>query len=64
MIRLFYDKYDLFYFSPIKLVLISVSFSVFTLIQQEELMGWHPSVVKRTGIVKCAISVNQLQKHM
>ena len=44
-------------------MLNSVSVSVFMLIQQEELMGWHPSVVKRTGILKCAISVNQLQKH-
>ena len=30
--------------------MINVSFSVVTLIQQEELMGWHSSVVKRTRI--------------
>ena len=48
----------------IPLVLNSVSFSVFTLIQQEELMGWHASGVKRTAILKYAISLNQLQKHM
>ena len=44
---------DLFV-SPIKiklpLIVTRVSFSVFTIIQQEELMGWHPSGVKRTGI--------------
>ena len=34
----------------IVLVLTSVNFSVFTLIQQEKLMGWHPSGVKRTRI--------------
>ena len=33
-----------------------VSFSVFTLIQQEELMGWHLSGVTRTRI--CVIGVN------
>ena len=37
-------------FAPIKikllLVLPSVSFSVFTVVQQEEFMGWHPSGVK------------------
>ena len=46
-------KSDLFV-SPIKiklpLIVTSVSFGVFTLIQQEELMGWHPSGVKRTRI--------------
>ena len=46
-------KSDLFV-SPIKiklpLIVTSVSFSVFTLIQQEELMGWHPSGVKSTRI--------------
>ena len=46
-------KSDLFV-SPIKiklpLIVTSVSFSVFTLIQQEELMEWHPSGVKRTRI--------------
>ena len=46
-------KSDLFV-SPIKiklpLIVTSVSFSVFTLTQQEELMGWHPSGVKRTRI--------------
>ena len=46
-------KSDLFV-SPIKiklpLTVTSVSFGVFTLIQQEELMGWHPSGVKRTRI--------------
>ena len=44
---------DLFV-SPIKiklpLIVTRVSFSVFTLIQQEELMGWHPCGVKRTRI--------------
>ena len=30
--------------------MINVSFSVVTLIKQEELMGWHSSVVKRTRI--------------
>ena len=44
----------LFFTNQIALVLISVSFSVFTLIQQEELMGWHPSAVKRTGLLKYA----------
>ena len=33
-----------------QLVLTTVSFSVFTLIQQEELTGWHPSWVKGTRI--------------
>ena len=46
-------KSDLFV-SPIKiklpLIVTSVSLGVFTLIQQEELMGWHPSGVKRTRI--------------
>ena len=46
-------KSDLFV-SPIKiklpLIVTSVSFSVFTLTQQEELMGWHPSGVKRIRI--------------
>ena len=32
------------------LVLTSVSFSVSTLVQQEEVMEWHPSGVKRTRI--------------
>ena len=50
MVSFFYMiKRDLL-FAPIKnklpLVLASVSFSVFTLIQQEKLMGWHPSGVK------------------
>ena len=31
-------------------IVTNVSFSVVTLIQQEELMGWHSSVVKRTRI--------------
>ena len=44
----------LFFTNQIALVLISVSFSVFTLIQQEELMGWHPSADKRTGLLKDA----------
>ena len=34
----------------IALVLTSVNFSVFTLIQQEKLMGWHPSGVT-SGII-------------
>ena len=38
-------------FSNIKsIVLTSVNFSIFTLTQQEELMRWHPSGVKRTRI--------------
>ena len=36
--------------NQITLVLTSVNFSVFTLTQQEELMQWHPSGVKRTRI--------------
>ena len=36
--------------NQITLVLPSVNFSVFTLTQQEELMQWHPSGVKRTRI--------------
>ena len=46
-------KRDLFLL-PIKiklpLIVTNVSFRVVTLIQQEELMGWHSSVVKRTRI--------------
>ena len=46
-------KRDLFLL-PIKiklpLMVTNVSFRVVTLIQQEELMGWHSSVVKRTKI--------------
>ena len=44
---------DLFV-SPIKiklpLTVANVSFSIFTLIQQDELMGWHLSRVKSTRI--------------
>ena len=47
------NKRDLFLL-PIKiklpLIVTNVSFRVVTLIQQEELMGWHSSVVKRTRI--------------
>ena len=32
------------------LIVTNVSFRVVTLIQQEELKGWHSSVVKRTRI--------------
>ena len=60
MISFFFHQSNNF----IPLVLTSVSFSVFTLIQQEELMGWHASGVRRTRILKYAISLNQLQKHM
>ena len=42
--------------NQITLVLTSVNFSVFTLTQQQELMRWHPSGVKRTRI--CVITVN------
>ena len=52
----FMIKRDLL-FAPIKikllLVLASVSFSVFTCIQQEELMGWHPSGVKNLQNSSC-----------
>ena len=34
----------------IALVLTSVNFSVFTVIQQEKLMGWHPSGVTKNRI--------------
>ena len=68
MIRHFHDKHDQFFFHQsnnfIPLVLNSVNFNVFTLIQQEELMGWHASGVKRNRILKYAISLNQLQKHV
>ena len=39
------------------LVLNSVSFSVFMLIQQEELMGWHPSGVESRTTIR-VIGVN------
>ena len=49
LVFFFMIKRDLL-FAPIKikwlLVLASVRFSVFTRVQQEELMGWHPSGVK------------------
>ena len=52
----FMIKRDLL-FAPIKikllLVLASVSFSVFTRIQQEELMVWHPSGVKNLQNSSC-----------
>ena len=42
-------------FAPIKikLLLVLASFSVFTLTQQEELMGWHPSGVKNLQNSSC-----------
>ena len=43
----------------IALVLTSVSFSVFNLIQREELMGWHPSGVKRTRIQVITVRVGR-----
>ena len=55
-------KRDLFV-SPIKiklpLIVTSVSFSVFTLIQQDELMGWHLSRVKKSTRIR-NIGVNSV----
>ena len=55
-------KRDLFV-SPIKIKLplkvTSVSFSVYTLIQQDELMGWHLSRVKKSTRIRI-IGVNSV----
>ena len=40
-------------------MLTSVSFSVFTVIREEELMGWHPSGVRRARIRVIGVNLSE-----